>query len=110
MAITFKTNYPTGQYRSFDHIYIVIKLNKQEVGTIGWQRSMTADKEGMRVSLRVAEPTSACGWKTITLKKTFEGFGDKQQGKAAKEWVKTNWDAIAKLYQIHPLTEQPSML
>jgi hypothetical protein len=110
MGLTFKTNYPTGRYRSFDHIYITIKLDTQEVGTIGWQTSMDASKTGMRVSLRVKDSTSACGWKNVTLKKTFEGFSDKAQGKQAKEWVKANWDAIVKKYQLSPLTEPPTML
>lgn len=110
MGLTFKTEYPTGRYRSFDHIYILIKLNKQEVGTIGWQTSMVPGKTGMRVSLRVKDATAACGWKNITLTKTFEGWSDKEQGKAAKEWVKAYWDAIAQKYELSPLTDGPTML
>ena len=89
---------------------ITIKMDKQAVGTIGWQTSMDASKTGMRVSLRVQDTESACGWKNITLKKTFEGFSDREQGKAAKEWVKSNWSEIAKIHRIAPLTEQPTML
>jgi len=113
MGLTFKTNNPTGRYRSFSHIYILIKLDKQEVGSINWVSYMgTHDgkKDGMRVSIRVKDFESACGWKNVTLVKTFEGWSDKEQGKAAKEWVKENWKIISEKHQICPLTEQPTML
>ena len=110
MGLTFKTDYPTGRYRTFSHIHINIKLNKQAVGTISWQQSM-AGHSGMRVTLHVKDSDSVCGWKNVTLMKTFDGFSDRQQGKLAKEWVKSNWDKIANQYQIHFLTnQQPELL
>ena len=112
MSLSFKTNHPTGKYRSFSHISIDIKLNKQEVGQIVWHWGTwpTVASDGMRVSLRVKDDKSSCGWKNITLAMIFEGFTDKEQGTAAKKWVTENWEAITKKYAIHPLTEQPSML
>ena len=109
MGLTFKINQPTGRYRSFDHISIDIKLDKQEVGTIGWRTYLVAvgdgihkaQTDGMRVSLRVKSDAFP-GWKNVTLKKTFEGFSDKEQGNAAKQWVKDNWATITEKYQLSP--------
>lgn len=112
MTPTFKTNRPTGRYRSFEHSYIDIKVDKKEVGHISWQSYLgtrEGKKDGMRVSIRV-KSDDACGWKNITLAQTFEGWSDKEQEEAAKQWVRDNWNKIVEKYSISPLTEQPNLL
>lgn len=106
MGLTFKINRPTGQYRSFDHITIDIKVDKEKVGYIGWKKYMDEGKKnGMRVHLYVHAPSERCGWRNVTLSQAFDGGTDTSEGNAAKEWVKANWDTIKEKYQLHPLTD-----
>ena len=104
MGLSFKINNPTGRYRSFSHIGIDIKLDKKKVGCVIWRGY---DNHGMRVVLHVKDDTQKCGWKNITLAKTFDdqGHTDKKQGDAAKQWLKDNWAALAEKYPLYPLTD-----
>ena len=71
MGLTFKINRPTGQYRSFDHITIDIKVDKEKVGYIGWKKYMDEGKKnGMRVHLYVHAPSERCSKSTVNIQFT----------------------------------------
>lgn len=67
---TFKTEHPTGRYRSFEKDLHIVKYNKVEVGTI-------SDDKPCHVKLRVIkgdileDGNVNCEWKWVTLKKDF---------------------------------------
>jgi hypothetical protein len=107
MGLTFKINQPMGKYRSFDHIYVDIKVDTKVVGYIGWKNYMGAEgkKDGMRVTLIVKDANECCGWKNVTLAKAVEGFGDREQYNQLKEWLIANWDGITKKYDLYQLTD-----
>jgi len=67
---------------------------------------------GMRVSLHVKDAKEHCGWRNLTLAKSFDDVGrESDQIKCFKEWLKTEWPVISSQYQIHPLTnQQPELL
>ncbi len=77
---TFKTEKPTGSYRSFFPNLHYIKWNKKEVGDID-------DKNPHTIRLKVyksdinEDGNPNCLWKWIKFKKQFESVQD------AKEWL-----------------------
>lgn len=93
MKFTFKTEKPTGRYRSFypDHHYV--KLKKQIVGMIG-------DKEPHKIKLKVVETdiikddNANCDWKWITLKKESKTIDE------AKEFLNVNFISINEKYKL----------
>ncbi len=88
MKLTFKNDYPTGPYASFGHTTAEIKWGGKVVGSIQYM----ADREGWGVLLHISDEVKK-PFRNITLKKRFEG-SEREQLKAAKEWLKENWNAI----------------
>lgn len=68
---TFKTNKPTGKYRSFDVTYIDIKLNKLIVGGI-YEPSYLSKETKVRIRFVIEDKTLKCGFKWVTLKASFD--------------------------------------
>ncbi len=93
----FKTDNPTGRYRSFFHAYVEIRNGRggKSVGSISYMGS----KRAYGIMLHVKD-SQECGWKNITLAKSFDKFNDTENIKDAKEFVKANWKAIEAKYQI----------
>ena len=91
---TFKTDHPTGMYRSFFSSQHYIKLKKKVVGMIG-------DKFPHRIKLQVIKEdinkdgNPNCTWEWITLKGTYVSLDD------AKEFLKENTDRIIKKYNLY---------
>lgn len=98
MRLTFKNEYPTGQYRSFSHISCTIKANGDAVGSIMW----SANRNSYAVMLHVKIPTTDnCPFRNVTLKKEFPHTTERETLNAAKEWVKANWDSLQKVWPLH---------
>jgi hypothetical protein len=89
---TFKTEKPTGRYRSFDSNTNYIKLNKIEIGTI-------SDEAPFIIRLRIIKTdimengNKNCPWKWIRLKKESASL------KEAKEFLKNNVTGIITKYK-----------
>jgi hypothetical protein len=87
MKFTFKTEKPTGRYRSFFTEHHYVKLKKQTVG-------MIEDKEPHQIRLKVVKPdimedgNANCDWKWITLKAQFKTVEE------AKEFLNANFISI----------------
>ena len=85
---SFKTEKPTGKYRSFSPSYHYIKMNGVWVGEI-------SDSYPHKIRLMVADENSSGGWCWIRLKKESESIAD------AKAWLNENYEAINKKFPIY---------
>lgn len=94
---TFKTEKPTGKWRSFYPDSHHIKIKKSKVGNI-------SDKYPHKISLAVfkedinEDGNPNCEWKWIQLKKESKSLSE------AKEWLKSNYDLLIKKYRLYPLS------
>lgn len=90
---TFKTEAPSGRFRSFESNYHQIKLNGHIVGQI-------ADGLPFKVSLNVMKTETItdknpnCPWKRISFKREFTSLQE------AKDWLNTNFETLNKTYTI----------
>lgn len=90
---TFKTEKPTGRYKSFYTEIHYIKLNGKEVGTI--------DAEDFRIRLQVIKADIGedgnrnCPWKWIKLAVKPESL------ESAKEYLNENFNAIKSSFNIY---------
>lgn len=89
MKFTFKTDKPTGRYRSFYNDYHHIKLNKKCVGNI-------ADKT-WRINLFVYRDDKPDDFKVITLMKKPNSLQE------AKDFLNETIDAILSKYKLYKL-------
>jgi len=89
MKFTFKTDKPTGKWRSFEPTFHYIKLKGKEVGTID-------DKSPHKIRVAVIKDdinedgNPNCEWKWCTLKGRFDSV------EAAKIYLTENADKIQK--------------
>lgn len=87
MKFTFKTEKPTGRYRSFLPEHHYVKLKKQTIGTID-------DEQPHEIRLMVVKQdimedgNPNCDWKWIQLKAEFKTINE------AKEFLNVNFIAI----------------
>lgn len=92
--LSFKTERPTGRYRSFSSDYHYIKLDGKKIGQI-------EDDAPHKIRLMVmkndviTDNNPNCDWKWITLKRDSASIED------AKEFVQRNIDELIKKYQFH---------
>lgn len=99
MNFTFKTEKPTGKWRSFNPETHHIKLNKIEVGTINGQGRFN-DSPPFKIRLQVKKKdinedgNPNCRWKWIILKK------DSQTLQEAKDFLNQHFKEITELYEI----------
>jgi hypothetical protein len=93
MKFTFRTEKPTGRYRSFGNDGHIIKIGKNEVGLIAdesWKiRLMVVKNDPME------DGNPNCSWKWITLEKESSSLQE------AKDWLNANFDALNNKYKIH---------
>ena len=92
---TFKTNKPTGRYKSFYKPTYEIKLKKKIVGAI---TSEVPHQIRLRIIKKdiMEDKNPNCSWKWITLKKEFNSVDE------AKAFLKENYERIVNqlnLYQ-----------
>jgi hypothetical protein len=93
---TFKTEHPTGRYRSFEDDNHIIKFEGKEVGSI------EANKP-FKINLMIKkddkhnDSNPNCSWKHIYFKREFETLD------SAKEWLNQNIDKILKEVTLHKL-------
>lgn len=94
MKFTFKTNKPTGPYRSFYSSYHQIKLRGKSVGSID-------DKPPYKIRFQVykkdinEDGNPNCLWKWVRLKHESASLVE------AKEFVKNNSEAILNQFNIY---------
>lgn len=93
MKFTFKTEKPTGRYRSFQSASHDIKLGGAWCGSIDDDpphkvRFMKLKDDPME------DGNPNCAWKWVTLKKEFQSVAD------AKEWVRENSELIQRQIKI----------
>jgi hypothetical protein len=98
---TFKTEKPTGKWKSFSSDTHLIKLDKKQVGEI-------SDEENHEISLYViknetdlAKPNNNknCDWKTITFKKQSKTLEE------AKIWLNEHFESINSTYTLKKLED-----
>lgn len=90
---TFKTEQPTGSYRSFFPDVHYIKLNKKRVGSISdreWKIRLMVEKKDV---LEDGNPN--CDWQWISLKKQSKTLQE------AKNFLNENIERILELYELH---------
>jgi hypothetical protein len=96
---TFKTDKPTGRYRSFSEDQVHIKFNKAKVGEIypvgryftdGCKIRLMVEKENIN-----EDNNPNCSWKNIFLKKSFSTIEE------AKIWLNKIIEYILKKYKLH---------
>ena len=93
MKFTFKTEKPTGAYRSFFPEYHSIKLKKAHVGSIvdkDWRIMLMVIKDDIG-----EDGNPNCEWRWITLNKESTSLQD------AKDWLNHNFDSITKKYKLY---------
>ena len=90
MKFTFKTDKPTGRYRSFFKSTHHIKLKKKRCGII-------TDEEPYRIKLQLMgnDENPNCNWRWATLKVKFESVQE------AKDFLNKHIEAILKKYELH---------
>lgn len=92
MKFTFKTEKPTGRYRSFFSESHDIKLKKMKVGSIvdiTWQIRLMVLKDDIN-----EDGNPNCEWKWITLKKESASLQE------AKDWLNVNFISLNQKYKI----------
>ena len=93
MKFTFKTEKPSGKYRSFFDDHIDIKYNKKVVGEITPKfphkiRLMVIKNE------KITDNNPNCNWKWITLKKDFESIDE------AKLWINDKKSELLNVFEL----------
>lgn len=91
---TFKTEKPTGRYRSFYPSTHLIKLGGKVVGTISDSSPYKIHLTVMKTD-KITDNNPNCEWKNITLKRESESL----QG--AKDWLNSVIDNILEAYDLH---------
>ena len=92
MKFTFKTEKPTGRYRSFFSENHDIKLKKKKCGSIvdrTWDIRLIVLKDDI-----MEDGNANCEWKWITLKKKSESLQE------AKDWLNVNFISLNQKYKI----------
>jgi hypothetical protein len=93
MKFTFKTEHPTGRYRSFESDHHIVKFNKVEVGSI-------LDGHPFTIRLMVVkqdineDKNPNCSWKWIRVKKEFESLVE------AKTWLNDHVEEITSHFKL----------
>lgn len=93
MKFTFKTEEPTGNFKSFYRPMHLIKLNKKEVGTIAPDKPHKIRLTVMKADIN-EDGNPNCEWKWITLAHKSETL------KEAKDFINANADAILNKYHL----------
>ena len=87
MKFTFKTDKPTGRYKSFFEAYHHIKLKGEDVGSINSKEPFSIRLMVMKKDI-LEDKNPNCPWKWITLKAEFKSLDE------AKEFLNKNFEAI----------------
>ncbi len=99
---TFKTEKPTGRYRSFFQSSHYIKIKRFEVGCIEPEEPFKIKFMIIKADI-MEDGNKNCCWKWITLKKESKTLEE------AKEFLNKNFDAITTKFKlITPETENHS--
>ena len=95
---TFKTERPTGKWKSFSATWYYIKLDGKEVGSIGEDKPHKIRLMVVKDDIN-SDGNPNCPWKWITLKKESETMD------AAKEWLNNNIAEITTKWKLSPLAK-----
>lgn len=91
MKFTFKTNKPTGKYKSFYLPYHDIKLNKVKVGSIEHKPPHTINLMVIKQDIN-EDKNPNCVWKRVRLERYFKSLDE------AKEWLNQNIKQLTEKY------------
>lgn len=90
---TFKTENPTGRYRSFHDPVHLIKLKKEEVGTIGAHPPFPISLK-VKKAVKSEDGNPNCAWKWVTLARKSESLKD------AKNWLNSVFEQVVQKYTL----------
>jgi hypothetical protein len=92
---TFKTDKPTGRYRSFDSDSHYIKLKKKMVGIITSKPPHKIRLMVIKDGINIKDNNPNSTWKWITLKAEFNTVDE------AKEFLKRNFNGINQKFKLY---------
>ena len=92
---TFKTEKPTGRYKSFYPDTHLIKLNKKEVGMIDNNRAPFKLSFMVMKTDKITDSNKNCDWRWNTLSKEFTSLQE------AKDWANEHIDSIMSQFTLH---------
>lgn len=94
---TFKTEQPTGRYRSFDKPTYHIKYDKKEVGYIKLEKPHKIHLQVLKTEedLKKSENNINCEWRWLRIKYEFESVD------AAKLWLNENIEKILNAFSLY---------
>ena len=90
---TFKTDKPTGRYRSFYNPTHTIKIKKVNVGSIGHEPPYKIRLRVIKADI-MEDKNPNCDWKWITLSQESNSLVE------AKEFLRKNFTVIMEKYNI----------
>jgi hypothetical protein len=93
MKFTFKTEHPTGRYRSFGDDYHIIKLNKITVGSIDHEYPFTIRLQVIKTNI-LEDGNPNCPWKLIRLKKQSSSLQE------AKDFLNEHFTNLTSKYSL----------
>jgi hypothetical protein len=94
MKFTFKTDKPTGQYRSFYSNHHEIKLNKKVIGSIDPKLPHKIRLQVMKTDI-MEDGNPNCKWKWIVLKQQSQTLQE------TKEFLNRHCDEILQKYNLY---------
>lgn len=94
MKFTFKTNEPTGRYRSFYRPTYYIKLKRKEVGYIGSDKPHIIRLQIIKKDI-MEDGNPNCSWRWMKLKKTFDSIDE------AKVFLNEHVDEIVSKFNLY---------
>jgi len=98
MKFTFKTEKPTGKWKSFDNDSHYIKLNGKQVGAIHHAAPFKISFTVLKTEEdKKSDKNPNCPWKRITLKKESTTLQE------AKDFANMMFDKITKEFTLYPI-------
>jgi len=96
MKFTFKTEKPTGRYRSFEATMYLIKFKKKRCGFMFEQYSDPIKINlSVEKTLNIDDGNPNCKWMNVSFKKEFKNIDD------AKKWLNENIELIMKKFTLY---------
>jgi hypothetical protein len=90
---TFKTDQPTGKWKSFEKPYHNIKIKRKKVGSIDAEFPHKINLMVIKKDI-MEDGNQNCEWKWVTLKREFDILDE------AKLFLRQNYDSITKQFNL----------
>jgi hypothetical protein len=98
VKFTFKTEKPTGKWKSFDSDSHYIKMGGKEIGSIDPDKPHKVSFMVIKDDIN-SDGNPNCVWKRITFKREFETV------EAAKKWLTENAERLTSTYNFYKLEQ-----